>query len=449
MTSDQVDVHGPMAGRLASRQTTAAPCGGRRRIRAQTALLPLGAALTISGLIASRRIESLTAPQFWAEDGGFWYAEAYNEGALAPLVRPVGGYLQTFAKGAAALSQALDLALAPLFFVVAALAIQVLVPLFFLSARFDTVVPSRLGRLAIALLLVAVPNASEVHGNVTNAHVHLALLAFLVLIAREDDRPAWRAFDVFFLVLSGLSGPFCVFLVPIAFACWVHARSRWSRTRLLVLLVPTALQMAVMALQVTVARRNPIPLGASVQSLLQLVGGQVFLSGLVGESGYAQLRAGNLPFQPQLLMLIGAAGLSFLAVVFARTRSFALRALLAFAGLHLTASLLTPTVYGRAPRWELLQNAGAGLRYYYLAIVAFLCASVATLAQDDSRALRAIAGTLLATFVLIGVPFDWRHRPFESFDFPAQIARFRAAAPGERVTISIPPAPWKVKLVKR
>lgn len=437
----------PRAAARAWRRIVVAARGSSWRTLA-TVALPIGGFAALLALLASRRLGSLQDPQFWAEDGGFWYAEAYNEGAVAPLLRPVGGYLQTFAKAIAAASLTVDLAHAPLFFTLAALSVQAVTALFLLSQRFAAVVPGRGARIALALLLVALPNAAEVHGNVTTSHIHLALLSFLILVADDGGSRAWRAFDVVFLLLSGLSGPFCVFLLPVAIACWLRTRSPWDWRRLLVLLVPTVIQAGVLVSQLGRARHNRIPLGASVQGALEIVGGQVVVAGLVGEAGYAELSDRLFRAQPMLLALVGLCGLVFVAAAVLRTRSFALRALAAFAALHLAASLGTPMIYGRATRWQLLQTPGAGQRYYVFATVTLLCALVSVAATDRSRALRAVAGALLALLVLVGVPLDWRHAPFASFDFPTQVERFRAAPAGELVVIPIPPAKWTVRLVK-
>src|SRR5690606_9686913 len=199
------------------------------------------ACLTIAAfaaLIVARTPDALFTPQFWAEDGCEWYARAHNSGALRSLVQPFGGYLQTYPRLVGILSVALGLRHAPLVMALCALAVQAIVPAFLMSSRFESVVPGRLRRLALALVLLTAPNLYEVHLNVSNSHVHLALLAFLVVIAPPAASRGWRAFDVGVLLLSGVSGPFCVLLLPVAVVAWLHDRERWSRVRLLCVLVP-------------------------------------------------------------------------------------------------------------------------------------------------------------------------------------------------------------------
>jgi len=90
----------------------------------------------VIALIASRRPDALTRPQFWAEDGAVWYAQAYNDGAWSALLHPWTGYVQTFSRLTAAVSLSVPLVDAPLVFAVAALVAQAVPPLFLLSSRF-------------------------------------------------------------------------------------------------------------------------------------------------------------------------------------------------------------------------------------------------------------------------------------------------------------------------
>lgn len=397
-------------------------------------------------LIVSRRPETITSPQFWAEDGTMWYAEAYNHGPLAPFGWPKAGYLQTFSRLAAALSLLVDLAYAPLVFRLAAILIQAIVPLFLISSRFEPVVPGRWVRVLLAFLVIAVPNAFEVHANVTNTYWQLALLAFLILVASPARSRGWRAFDVAFLVLAGLSGPQCLLLVPIAVACWLRERSAWSAVLLGVLLVPVTLQTA--SLLTTGETRVQIPLGASPIRLLEILGCQIFVGGAVGMDNYLQIFSARWRGHGWLPIVIGGAGTLLLARVFLRTPSFALRALLGFAIFILAAALGSPMV-AAAPRWKALTWPGVGTRYYFIPILAYIAALLWALAADRSRLVRSLAAVALAILFLVGIPGDWRLPPLDDFHFQTEVQRFAAARPGAVVEIDIPPRGWKMTLIKR
>ncbi len=101
-------------------ETATAAAGGRATF-ARGALLYLAAV----ALVVSRRPDGITYPQFWAEDGMVWFAQAYNEGALPALLSPWTGYAQTFSRLVAAVSLLVPFRDAPLVFNVAAVLAQI------------------------------------------------------------------------------------------------------------------------------------------------------------------------------------------------------------------------------------------------------------------------------------------------------------------------------------
>jgi hypothetical protein len=152
---------------------------------------------------------------FWGEDGWSWYPEARDVG-VASLLRPWTGYLQTISRLVALAVQPLPLAWAPTIFAAAAVAVQVGAATYFVSDRMSAAWPSRNGRILFALIYLVLPNSAETYANLTNAQWHLAFLAFLVLASSPPAGRAGAALDAVILVLSGLSGPFCVFLAPMS-----------------------------------------------------------------------------------------------------------------------------------------------------------------------------------------------------------------------------------------
>src|SRR5258705_6445526 len=102
--------------------------------RWQAIAVSLGVILVVTVLVVSRRPDAFTKPQFWAEDGTFWFAAAYNQGPLIGFRTPAGGYYQSFARLAAAASLPFGLRAAPLLFNVAAVLAQILAPLYLLSS---------------------------------------------------------------------------------------------------------------------------------------------------------------------------------------------------------------------------------------------------------------------------------------------------------------------------
>jgi hypothetical protein len=166
-------------------------------------------------IVILRKPDAVFNPQFWAEDGAVWYASAYNLGVIRSVFLPLVGYFQTFSRLTAAFVQMFPLSYAPLIFNLIAIFVEVLPVPFLLSSRFAAVIPRLDARILIAFLYLAIPNSWEVHANLTNAHWHLALLAFMVLIATPSITCASQMFDRAVVLASGLSGPFSLFLMPL------------------------------------------------------------------------------------------------------------------------------------------------------------------------------------------------------------------------------------------
>ncbi len=418
----------------------------------------LGLLVASAAAIAARRPDVFTLPQFWAEDGMEWYARAYNEPGLAGLLAPYGGYLQLYPRIAGWLCQLVPFASAPLLIALLALCVQAIAPVFLLTDRFAWAVPSRTLRCVLATVVIAAPNLMEVHANVSNSQVHLAFLAFLVLLAEPAETRVWKAFDAFFLLLSGFSGPFCLLLWPVAVVAWWHRRDRWSVVRVLCVALPAFVQAALLSpfaplpsnpTSRGVVIRTPLsPYGATPGNLLRIFGGQIVVGGLAGWHVYVGLHDGVFAAHPWLPALIGLAGTAFLARAAWVTGSFALRLLLLYATLHMAAGLASPIIIGDRPLWEMLAMPGAGQRYWYTMTLAFLATVVWTAVADPRTPLRALAGVALVVLVLSGIRGDWSLPPHQDLAFAAQAERLAAAPAGKIVRIPIPPAPMEMVLIR-
>jgi hypothetical protein len=431
---------------------------GSHAHRRRDVLIVVLVALAWAGVIALRRPDVFTRPQFWAEDGTVWYAQAYNHPGIARVVEPYGGYLQLVPRIAGLASQLVDFTAAPLLMAVLALLVQTIAPVFLLSDRFAWAVPRRGVRIVLAALLVAVPNQMEVHVNVSNSQVHLALLAFLVLLAEPRAARAWRAFDATCLLASGFSGPFCILLLPVALLCWWHRRDRWSFVRLACVAIPALVQVAVLARSSSrpfmptspslTPRARTTPYGATPGNLLRIFGGQIVVGSLAGWRTYAALQPGTFTAHPWLPALLGLAGVALLLRAALVSHSFALRLLLLFATLNMSAALASPMIFGGQPLWVMLQIPGAGQRYWYSMTLAFLVTIVWTAAADPRRAMRALAALLLTVLVLVGIRRDFVLPPRANLDFPAQAERLTWSPPGKVVRIAILPVPFTMALIR-
>ncbi len=390
-------------------------------------------------LVISRRPDAVTNPQFWAEDGTLWYAQAHNLGGWKILFQPVAGYFCTVPRLAAALAQLVPLAAAPLLFNLIAIFFQVLPVNFFLSSRFASVgtLPTR---LLLGFLYLAVPNSFDVNANITNVQWHLALLMCLVVIAEPATSLWWRCFDVSLIVLGSLSGPFAILLWPLAAVAWGwKRREKWTLV-LLLTLAGGALLQVIALLRTGSAARVQGGLGASPVLFAKILASQIFVGALVGRN--------NLPYRHSYTLhavLITVAGMAALAYALLRAR-WELKLFVVFASVILAAALLNPMA--DPPKWPALLTAW-GVRYWLLPMVAFVATLLWMAAGNrNPRTVRFIAVAALL-LMSVGIVREWRYPAFVDLHFGAYARQFSDLPKGSSLDIPLNPTGWSMTLTKR
>jgi hypothetical protein len=388
-------------------------------------------------LIASRLPDVIFNSQFYIEDGFFWYAQAHDLGTLEALTLPHRGYLVIVQRLGGSLASAFPLLWAPLVMALFGIALNVLPAVFVASSRFAALVPSLPRRLFLAFLCLAAPNAWSVMSNTTNAMWYLGLLACLVVLASPPTRPAWRAFDLAAVVLSGLSGPFAILLAPVAALKWWFRRERWT----LVLLLATTVVGLVQAASILVAREEHMQLGADALKLVSLLVRRVIYEALFGQVGGMRIMLhewGDFWTQSLTIALAGLAGLAMLVYTMLRA-PLELRLFIAYAGLTLASGIAWPgPPVGDTLWWDLLTPASNGNRYFLLPGLAFII-TCAWMAMAKPVPVRAAGVSLLAVALMVGVPLNWREPAHRDFEFPAAVKRYQAAPVGAKVVIMTPP----------
>jgi hypothetical protein len=384
----------------------------------------------------------ISRAQFWAEDGWVWYPQCYAAGWRCVLIDHTA-YLQTISRLVALLSLLWPLSSAPRVFAIAALLIQAAPAIFLVSPRMAAAIPSLGVRVALALLLVAIPGMSEVYVNVTNSQWHLALLAFLVLMAAPAVTWPQRGFDTLVLLISGLSGPFSPVLVPVALLwCW-RQPGRWQVCRLAIILMTAATQISLVLLHQTSRAPSGAGIGWSLHRLLDIV--NIDILGVAAFGRQTIITSFWLPSEgwlsngqslPNLIAGCIMAGALLLAIIGFVRGPWVLRAFLIFTALEFAASLVDGLPVGRK-LWVDLEG-DIGMRYYFHPIAAWL-AVIVTLICDRNLALRTIGIAVIALTITIAIPADWKLPKLQPSAFHHDAKVFDRAAPGTTMSFPIRP----------
>lgn len=385
-------------------------------------------------LLAARDPGVILAAELWGEDGWAWYPEAYIYG-VPTLWAPVAGYLQTVSRSVALLGLALPFSWTPTFYNGCALAMQALPSLFLVSSRMARAWPHAGSRLLFALLWIALPNSREGFANLTNSQWHLAALAFLILHSTAPRGWAGRVGDALALGVSGLSGPFCIVLAPIAVVlAWIR-RDRATLVRAGIVLASAATQAAFVL--ATIGDRAPAKLGAGPRMLARILSQQIVLGPLIGQGRMEALQGWWL-WQNNVAPLAVSLAAAVLAVLALRRGPLILRMACLFAGLLLAAALARPQISAQDAQWPLMLLPGVGQRYYYVPMLAWLGVLI-SLAGARGLALRSLAVAILALAV-VGIRTDWSHPPRQPTGFAARARAFEAAPSGTTMSFPINPA---------
>ncbi len=397
--------------------------------------------LLACAVIVWRRPDAVFHAQFYAEDGHVWFADAYNLGWWPALFHTFAGYFETLPRLVASLALLVPFFLVPLFLNLIAIAFQALPVNMLLAARSSTWGSLRF-RLLLAGMYLALPNCDEVGRGIDNAQWPLALSAFILLLACSPHSIAGRVFDILFLLLCGLTGPFCIFLLPISIFLALKHRDSWRWVQAGIM-AGTSLIQGRALLFLAPASRAHRAFGASPELFARILGGQVYVGALLGHNKLAATP--GLWFS---IILVSAAigGTAFIAICSLKSPS-AMKLFLFFSAAVLAGGLINPFEWDHpeVPIWAVYAGLG-GLRYWFFPTLAFAWALLWG-CRSRITPVKAVSATLLC-LMCFGIIRDWRHPVYSETHFAESVERFNTAPAGTTVTIPEHPQGWNMKLVK-
>jgi lipoprotein signal peptidase len=401
----------------------------------------IGALLSFAILI-SRRPEMLLNPQFWAEDGRIWYADAYNHGIHFSLFTPDNGYFQTLPRLTAVLGQAIPLHDGPVFFLLVALAIQVVTALFIISPRMSGIIADLRARILLAFIYLALPHSWEVFANLTNSQWHIALLAMLILVAKPGSGWVSLSFDYVIFAILALTGPFCLLLLPIGAVQLFRRRDAHTVTLLAILSLGAVVQGISL---LSVGRTLRPQLEASVELFFRIIGRNIFAGAVLGSNGFDALQRRSF-WRLSVVVLFNLAGFAALGLALYRSKP-EVRLMILFSSLICLTALVLPAVTELPGQWQVMATYDTATRYWFIPIFTSFAVLIYFAFSKEFRVLQKAAIAILL-FSSVGLVFDWKLPPLKDLDFPRHAAAFENAPSGSEVVIPINPD-WEMKLVKK
>lgn len=406
--------------------------------------------ILVSLLTIFRRVDLITHAQFWAEDGTVWFEDIYNLGWWPTIVMPMTGYLQTISRLVGFSAQQLPLAIAPLFFNLVAVAIKALPVVYLFSDRWYKVVPNLWFKIAIAFVYIFLPNTSEVHANITNAHWFLALITLMILLGDLSKNIYIRILEAGVLLLACLSGPFSVFLLPIIFLIWLWLPEKRNFINLSIVGFAGLVQVFLL-LMGGVGNRSSMILGATPWLFVKIYSGQVVLGSLVGKIGYAFLYNRWLVWENWLgvaiylsafIVGVGSVGLTLWK------GKKELKLIVLFGLVILLFSLLKPMASLSLPQWQVMAIPGAAGRYWFFPMLSFVLSLLFLSAQKNWPKLRILA-LLVCIFWLWGLRVEGVYKAWPDLHFKEQVKIFEQLPVGSEMKFKVMPENWHAMILKK
>ncbi len=194
-------------------------------------------------LVCLRMPQIILKGRFWAEEGRFFFHNAWVLPPGQALLEPVGGYLNLVANGATLAARWLmPLRLAPYMTITVALLIQLLPPLLILTAR-DGWLRGPLTRISGVLLLLLVPASEEIWLQTLHCQFELTLCCGIILVL-EPEAGLLGLLRLAILLLAPLCGPGAIALIPLFLLRLAGDRNAARLLQVVVLCLAAALQIS-------------------------------------------------------------------------------------------------------------------------------------------------------------------------------------------------------------
>ena len=392
--------------------------------------LLLACAAAICGVVLYvKQAPIFQLPQFYAEEGKFFFADAYNDG-WSSLFYTANGYFHVFPRLLANLCLTLGVpyGLIPTVFVYACLPVYFLLWLMI----FTRLALPPVAKAFMVLATILVPLGNEIFMNQTNIQWVMTLIP-VVLYCGEQPQATWRRLiDYAILILCVFTGPFVLFLFPVFLLAALLEKQVTRRAAFLAICLVATIICAVSLSHFGSVDRIHGATKMTMYGYVQLAFRSYYFPLLstwvdsVPEWAVVTLTI----ILPVILALLGRmvlkSGNRFAMVAFA-------------AGLPLCAATLVS--YGRAP--ALPSPFHNAIRNFYLPMVLLIWSLIAV-TKFDRRHIAAWA--VVFGWFVVQIPFIAETRTMPDLNWKKYAERL---ATGQAMTIPITPAGWGLTLKEK
>lgn len=391
-----------------------------------------------------RAPDALLKANFWAEDGTFFFQEAYNGVGIRSYLSPVAGYLHFIPRSTALLAVLLPVSQAAFFMNLAGSIIQLLPVFYLLSKRSDNLLQRKWAKALAALAYVCLPGSWEIHASITNSQWTTPFLISLIMLCESPRTSYGYALERVLVAFAAMSGPFAVVCLAVFGICSLIQRRVQRVDMGIILLLATAVQGYYIAHSDRLASVpwSEFQLAVAVQmTLLKSFYYLIFGTENFGVMFPVSELVTEWPMYIPAMILVAWIGFEVLRY----------KMMLPLALLIIGSAVLFAFVRGQRELFAAVIAPSHCGRYFYLLQLGF-AVSLALLALRTEGASRWMARGLLLLSLIFAVPQDFknpRDKPTIA-SWSVQVKNsFEGASPGATTDILIYPPGWKVSLVRQ
>lgn len=267
-----------------------------------------------------------------------------------------------------------------------------------------------------------------------------------VVMAKDAEGVGEKIHDFIIVVISGLSGPFVVFIAPCLILKRVYTRggilNAIKGINLFDVTMAACCVIQLWAILTTsAATRTDAPLGYSFGLLADIVSCRIIYGSFLPFSMAREMAAhGNVN---TVLFIILCVGLIFAFFKY----GWRVKCLILFPLLMIGFALKSPVIVIGQPQWPLIFNTESGERYFYVTNIALACLVISLVSSFNKYRLPVLSAGIL--IFLVFVPAHFRLPELPESGYYQDVKEFNDKNAGETVSIRILPPGWDMKLIKK
>ena len=336
------------------------------------------------GAMVLRRVDAISEPKLWAEDGPIFLFGSFVDGA-ASVFKTYAGYLHLFPRLWALISTLFPVEDIALSYVCFAIIFDVACCSVVLSKRIAWLIPNGMLRATVFFYLVLLPGTSEIYGSLTNTIWYAGVGLILLSLCRHPRSRQGQIAEYSGCLALSLTGVASAIVAPAFFFRWQRERSKFNLLLASTVGLAGVLQSALALTSGRATNEGTLNLG----SIPRFVGFRPFATLMLGEEGY--LRSASKPLTLALVIAL----VLFAAVVVYCALLLPVRTSLAVLSVPVASFGLV--FLGQGGTFELLKGYAGGRYFLYpmTSVVLLIAGTLSHLMSTARLALAARAGAIM------------------------------------------------------